>query len=182
MDFENGRTLRLILAGVLVVLVANGAINLALDAAHHAATPHRVFELFSIAVAVAGAAFLWFGWWKAAQTVSAVRESLENRRMERDSWRESARRALDGLGEAIDAQFREWELTPTEREIALLVLKGHSHKRIADLTGRRERTVRQHAVVVYQKAGLSGRAALAAFFLEDLMLPENDRGHLNRSN
>ncbi len=182
MDPGNGRALRLTLAGVLVLLVVNGAINLAFDAPHDWLAPHALFELFSIAAAVAAAAILWLGWWKAAQTVGAVRQSLEHRKSERDAWRERARRALDGLGEAIDAQFREWELTPTEREIALLVLKGHSHKRIADLTGRRERTVRQHSVVVYQKSGLGGRAELAAFFLEDLILPEDNREHLNRPN
>jgi hypothetical protein len=32
--------------------------------------------------------------------------------------------------------------------------------------------VRQHAVSVYRKSGLSGRAELAAFFLEDLLLPQ----------
>jgi hypothetical protein len=35
---------------------------------------------------------------------------------------------------------------------------------------RRLRLVLAHAVVVYQKAGLSGRAELGAFFLEGLML------------
>lgn len=179
MDPDNARNLRLALAGVLILLVANGAVNLTLDAPHSWLTPHVLFELFSVVLAVGGAAFLWVGWWKTAQTVGAVRRSLEDRRTERDVWRESARRALEGLGEAVSLQFREWELTPAEREIALLLLKGYSHKRIAEMTGRRERTVRQHAVVVYQKSGLSGRAELAAFFLEDLLLPEDDRQHLN---
>jgi DNA-binding NarL/FixJ family response regulator len=58
-----------------------------------------------------------------------------------------------------------------EREIALLLMKGYSHKAIARDRGRSERTVRQHAVAIYQKSGLGGRAELAAFFLEDLMLP-----------
>jgi len=40
---------------------------------------------------------------------------------------------------------------------------------------RGERTARQHAIAVYRKAGLSGRAELAAFFLEDLLLPREDR-------
>ena len=35
--------------------------------------------------------------------------------------------------------------------------------------------VGQHAGVVYEKAGISGRAELAAFFLQDLMLPEEKR-------
>ncbi|MBK6842778.1 MAG: helix-turn-helix transcriptional regulator [Gemmatimonadetes bacterium] len=79
------------------------------------------------------------------------------------------------LGVAIDRQFAAWGLTPTEGEVALLLLKGYGHKQIAGSTGRSERTVRQHAVAVYQKAGLAGRAELAAFFLHDLMLP-GERG------
>jgi DNA-binding NarL/FixJ family response regulator len=55
--------------------------------------------------------------------------------------------------------------------VALQLLKGFTHKEIAAATDRSERTVRQHAVAVYRKAGLSGRAALAAFFLGDLLLP-----------
>ncbi len=72
---------------------------------------------------------------------------------------------------AIDGQFAAWKLTAAEREVALLILKGYGHKQIAGATQRSERTVRQHAVTVYQKSGLAGRAELAAFFLEDLLLP-----------
>jgi DNA-binding CsgD family transcriptional regulator len=34
-----------------------------------------------------------------------------------------------------------------------------------------ERTVRQQALNVYRKSGLNGRSDMAAFFLEDLLLP-----------
>ncbi|MDR0786796.1 MAG: LuxR C-terminal-related transcriptional regulator [Gemmatimonadota bacterium] len=50
------------------------------------------------------------------------------------------------------------------------MLKGHSHKEIAMMTDRSERTVRHHAGVVYEKAGMAGRAELAAFFLQDVTL------------
>ena len=55
----------------------------------------------------------------------------------------------------------------------MLLLKGHSHKYIARLTSRSERTVRQHAIRAYQKAGVGGRVELAGFFLGGLMLPES---------
>ncbi len=55
----------------------------------------------------------------------------------------------------------------------MFLLKGYSHKETASLTGRGERTVRQHAVSVYRKSGLSGRAELAAFFFEDMLLPSS---------
>ena len=64
-----------------------------------------------------------------------------------------------------------WGLTPTERDVAMLILKSERHKRIAGLTSRSERTVRQHAVTIYDKSGLRDRAELAAFFLQDLVVP-----------
>jgi DNA-binding NarL/FixJ family response regulator len=104
-----------------------------------------------------------------------LRRTLDARGQERDAWRDRAREALEGLGDAIDEQFRAWELTAAEREVALLLLKGYSHKQVAKATDRGERTARQHAASVYQKAGLAGRAELAGYFLEDLMLPDVER-------
>lgn len=71
----------------------------------------------------------------------------------------------------MDRQFDEWALTPAEKETAMFLLKGYSHKETASLTNRSERTVRQHAVSVHRKPGLSGRAELPAFFFEDMLLP-----------
>jgi DNA-binding CsgD family transcriptional regulator len=86
-------------------------------------------------------------------------------------WRAEARAHLTGLGQAIDAQFARWNLTEAEREVALLLLKGLSHKEIAAVRASSERTVREQARSLYAKAGLTGRAALSAFFLEDLIAP-----------
>jgi len=95
-------------------------------------------------------------------------KALAERAVERDTWRSSAEDLLAGLGKAIDERLSQWGLTPVEREVALQLLKGKSHKQIAYGSGRSERTVRQHAVAVYQKSGLNGRAELAAFFLEGI--------------
>jgi len=100
-----------------------------------------------------------------------VRDALQAREGERDAWRSRAEVALRGLGAAIDEQLTQWRLTPAEKETAMLLLKGLSHKEVAAVCGRSERTVRQHAIAVYRKSGLAGRAELSAYFLEDLMLP-----------
>jgi DNA-binding CsgD family transcriptional regulator len=71
----------------------------------------------------------------------------------------------------MDAQFSRWHLTEAEREVALLLLKGLSLKEIATVRATTERTVRAQARSLYSKAGLTGRAALSAFFLEDLLVP-----------
>ena len=102
--------------------------------------------------------------------VKLIRE-LESARAQGQRWRAEARAHLNGLGQAIDAQFSRWNLTEAEREVALLLLKGLSHKEIAAVRATSERTVREQARALYAKAGLTGRAALSAFFLEDLIAP-----------
>src|SRR5688572_26082214 len=167
--------LQWILAIALLSIIIGGTADLAMDKPQTWLSFHVVFETLMIAGALVMATTLWLGWWRSAHSAAALRDSLERQRQERDTWKASAQAALEGLGQAIDGQFRNWRLTPTEREVALMLLKGYEHKQIAALTGRSERTVRQHAGVVYEKAGLAGRAELAAYFLHDLMLPDAER-------
>jgi DNA-binding CsgD family transcriptional regulator len=104
------------------------------------------------------------------QQLTVIRD-LEVARMQGQRWRTEARSLLNGLGEAIEAQFTRWNLTEAEREVALLLLKGLSLKEAAAVRATSERTIRAQARSLYTKAGLSGRAALSAFFLEDLLAP-----------
>lgn len=175
MDDGLDTRMRGILVVALLSIVVGGTADLVMDQPTTWISFHVIFETLMIAGALVMATTLWLGWWRSARSAAALRQSLEAQRADRDRWQASARSALDGLGRAIDAQFTEWRLTPTEREVALLLLKGYGHKQIAALTSRSERTVRQHAGVVYEKAGLGGRAELAAYFLQDLMLPGDQR-------
>ena len=169
-DLTSGR-MRLVLGIALASIIIGGSIDLVLDQPQRWLSFHVVFELMMITGALLMAVTLWLGWWRSLRSASELRRSLETHKAERDAWRESAEQALRGLGQAIDHQFGRWELTPAEREVALLLLKGYTHKAIARRTDRSAQTVRQHAASVYGKASLGGRAELAAFFLEDLMLP-----------
>jgi DNA-binding CsgD family transcriptional regulator len=108
---------------------------------------------------------------KAEQEVRILAERLQATEAEASRWRAEARDLLDGLGNALDQQFERWALSPAEKEVALLLLKGLSHKEIAEVRSITEATARQQGRAVYKKAGLSGRNDLAAFFLEDLLLP-----------
>jgi DNA-binding NarL/FixJ family response regulator len=71
--------------------------------------------------------------------------------------------------EVIHEQLHEWELSPTEKEIALLLLKGLSFEEIATVRNTKEKTVRQQAIAVYRKSGLNGRHEFAAWFFEDFL-------------
>jgi DNA-binding CsgD family transcriptional regulator len=172
-DDHEERTLRRLLAFVLLANIIGGAIDLVLDAPDDWLSPHVLYEVVLIAVGMTASIVLWRGWVTSRRRLVETTRMLTERAAERDVWRANAEAALAGLGRAIDERFTAWGLTPTECDVALQLLKGRSHKQIAFASGRSERTVRQHAVSVYEKSGLRGRAELAAFFLEDVFLPSS---------
>jgi DNA-binding CsgD family transcriptional regulator len=108
---------------------------------------------------------------QARSSAAELSRRLAVTRAEADRWRTEAKDLLQGLGAAIERQLVRWELTTAETEIGLLLLKGLSHRDIAELRGSSEATVRQQARAVYRKAGVEGRHDLAAFFLEGLIAP-----------
>lgn len=75
---------------------------------------------------------------------------------------------------AMQQEFSDWELSPSESEVALLLIKGLSMKEISQVREVKERTIRQQATSIYAKSGCAGRHELAARFIEDLM--NNDGG------
>ena len=71
----------------------------------------------------------------------------------------------------IQKQFDAWNLSTSEQDIVVLILKGLSFRQIAELRNTRDKTVRQQASSVYQKADVSGRNELVAWFFDDLLEP-----------
>lgn len=168
--------LRLWMAIMLLAITGVGIMDMVLDWPHGPSPAHIGIEIVFVALCLSTAFYLGSGWYRSQKVAREIQKVADDTRAERDAWRERAQTLLGGLGEAIDAQFDQWELTAAERETALMLLKGFSHKDVARLCHRSERTVRQHAVSVYRKSGLSGRAELSAFFLEDLLLPAEQPG------
>ena len=95
---------------------------------------------------------------------------------DQDQFKKKISHLSDEFLSYIDEQFNTWTFTRSEKEIALLLIKGLSMKEIADIRGSNENTVRQQSSQIYKKSRLSGRMELSAFFLDDLLslskLPE----------
>ncbi len=66
------------------------------------------------------------------------------------------------------ARFGAESLTEREREIAILVLKGHSSRSIAGATEIALGTVKIHRKNIYRKLGISSQSELFALFLQAL--------------
>jgi DNA-binding NarL/FixJ family response regulator len=115
--------------------------------------------------------WLAYEWLASRRELAQLGGTLAEAQAEATQWRDEARQALNGLSAAIDKQFIDWRLTPAEKEIGMLLLKGLALKEVANVRGTSERTVRHQAQEIYRKAGLTGRADFAAYFLEDLLVP-----------
>jgi DNA-binding NarL/FixJ family response regulator len=147
------------------------AIDTVIDYRQSGSFVAQTFEMLVFVAALAGIGI--HAWQLASARTQSERldRELTETKAEAQRWSREAKDVLKGLGAAIDAQFDKWALTPAERDVALLQLKGLRHKEIAELRHTSERTVRQQALSIYRKSGLGGRTDLAAFFLEDLLLP-----------
>jgi DNA-binding CsgD family transcriptional regulator len=177
-DFTSERR---VLTGVLLAFLGVAllaAIDVSADLQEGAAVAHVAAEVGILLVGLLGSIFMARRLVLTLRRARAVEkealslaEQLAATRVEANRWRTEARDLVKGLAAALDQQFDRWNLTPAEKEVALLLLKGLSHKDIAEIRSVTEATARQQARAVYRKGGLSGRHDLAAFFLEDLMLP-----------
>ncbi len=70
------------------------------------------------------------------------------------------------LSNLIVEEFGRWNLTNTEQEIAIMLIKGYSMQEIADIRNVKEFST---ATGIYSKSNLSNRYELAAHFIEDLL-------------
>jgi len=84
-------------------------------------------------------------------------------------YREKLRRASAAFHELIEERFRDWGLTPAERDVALFSIKGMTTAEIAALRGTSEGTIKAQTNAIYRKAGVSGRAQLLGLFVEELI-------------
>lgn len=174
----------LALVVVFALMAILVSLDLLTDLRDRPGPAHLALEVLVVVIGFTAAGAIALRLRRSAHDARALREEAarltENLRVSEEAaarWRSSAADLIAGLSAAIDEQFARWELSPAERDVALLLLKGLSHKEIAEIRSVSDTTVRQQARSMYRKAGLSGRRDLAAFFLEDLLGPRPAMAH-----
>lgn len=131
-----------------------------------------LLELLSLALLVGGtltSALLGARMRAQEEESRLLRQDVEVIRAEGHRWHSGMADQIRDLGAGMRRQLEDWGLTAAEEEVALFLLRGLSHKEIARLRDTSDITIRQQAASMYRKAGLSGRAALSAFFLDELL-------------
>ncbi len=154
---------------LLSLIVVTNLYDLFIDYSHNASVWHLLEE--TLVVLASTAAIVWL-----VVNVRRQQRELEGLKRELRAGRDGPAKLAPAalamrrqLGEVIRKQFSEWQFTASEQEVALLLLKGLSFKEIAAVRNTLEKTVRQQASGIYRKAGVSGRHAFAAWFIEDFL-------------
>lgn len=79
------------------------------------------------------------------------------------------RAASGAFFQVLEDHFELWALTESERDVALLAIKGLSIAEIARIRQTKEGTIKAQCNAIYRKAGVSGRPQLLSHFIEELL-------------
>ena len=141
-----------------------------LEADHHPAHLYTEVAILSISLLFIG--FLLRQSWKKHEELQQLKQELSNAHQniyQLNKQNEKMRQANQHYSALIQEQMRDWDFTTSEKEVALLLLKGLSFEEIATIRSTKDKTVRQQATSIYCKAGVAGRHELAAWFFEDFL-------------
>lgn len=156
---------------MLVIVVLGSAADLVHDMKEGAAATHLAIEAVLILASFTLIAVLGRGVWHQQRDNRRLKQELAALEAD-DGVNQQSPELLEArhrLAQLAERQFHEWGFTDTERDVALLLLKGLSFKEIAAVRDTVEKTVRQQASTLYRKSGLRGRHELAGWFIEDFL-------------
>ncbi len=156
-----------LLIGFFSLIIIASGLDVYADLSHGADTSHIFKEAFLIAVSIAGLIWLYLNHQLQQKKIHQLHQELQQLSEKKaDDYIIEGRRQL---GKIIQQQFTQWQLSQSEQEVGMLLLKGLSLKEIAALRNTAEKTVRQQASSIYRKSGLSGRHSFSAWFIEDIL-------------
>lgn len=159
LSFTSTQERRAATLAVLIVVLALAAfffvIDVFTDLGEYGLGWHIALELLATVALFIGVALM----------MVELRE-MQQRMASLDRGIRAARGDMAGL---IGSFFERWRLTPSEREVALLILKGFDNDAIAGIRGVAAGTIRAQSASIYAKAGVDGRAQLFSIFMEELL-------------
>ena len=114
---------------ILAIIVIGNLGDVAYDYQGGASTVHIVMELSIAIVSFALITALIIGIWKQSQSNARLKAELFSvSKANPQSLPPALASARHELGLVLKEQFKDWNLTQTEREVAMLLLKGLSFK------------------------------------------------------
>lgn len=156
-----------------LIMAATTVMDIYNDGQDNLSRIHIIVEFFTLLLSIAAAIFFSLIAYKITKDNQSLYESVKSESEQKEHYKRRVMGYAQGLSSAIEDQFRSWGLTHSEKEIGFLILKGLSTKEISQIQFIQDKTVRHHCSSIYKKSGLSGRSELSAYFLEDLLITED---------
>jgi len=157
-----------IITSVLMFVVIASALDLYTDLAHGASNSHVLKETFILLLSALLIVWILYEQSLQSSEIQKLKQEIEQLDLTQNEMSDYVQGARKQLSEVISRQFTDWNMTTSEKEVGWLLLKGLSLREISAIRDTLEKTVRQQASSIYKKAGLTGRHAFAAWFIEDL--------------
>ena len=152
-----------ILTGILIFIISFLFVDMVADWFDRAPFYHFIVQTFVIMNTFVGLYWIWKKNLFLQNTVVTKRNKI-------GELSQKNKELAYGLSLAVDHQFEKWKLSAVEKEIGYLLLKGFSLKEISEYRKTAEITVRQQSARIYEKARISGRIELSAYFMEDFLI------------
>ena len=155
---------------VLLLLISVASlVDVVIDYSEHASREHLVLEFCLILLSLGGIVYLVLETFKHKRKNQTLEVQLADTQKNLSETQSRVKKVGQQYRQVIREQLEEWQLSESENEVAMLLLKGLSFKEIAEVRETQEKTVRQQASSLYKKTGLAGRHEFAAYFFEDLL-------------
>lgn len=159
----------ILIIGLLLLVIVSSAVDIVDDFSSGQPVWHITVESLIIGLAMTLIAYLIISHKRQTLHLQQLQQELKNVHDKQAASDSRIAQARKQYSELILQQFGEWQLSQSEQEIAMLLLKGLSFNEIATLRQTREKTVRQQASDIYRKSGVAGRHAFSAWFFEDFL-------------
>jgi len=154
---------------IFFTLVIASGIDLFSDFSENLDFTHVIKEAVILVISLLAVTWLLFDMRQQAIEIRTLRKELSIIKKPAQVPKKEVLEAKKTLSHVISVQFDDWNLSNSEKEVGWLLLKGLSLKEIAMLRNTLEKTVRQQASAIYKKAGINGRHAFSAWFIEDVL-------------
>ncbi|WP_206485220.1 LuxR C-terminal-related transcriptional regulator [Thalassotalea sp. G2M2-11] len=159
----------LLLILLLLLIMSLNLFDLYSDLLHGTSTWHISVEALLVIATAAAAISLIRKLNAQAKSLASTKKQLLEANQNFSNLSAEMVTARHNYSASIHQQFNQWQLTKSEQEIALLMLKGLNFKEISTVRETKEKTVRQQASNIYSKANVEGRHEFSAWFFEDFL-------------
>ena len=171
MQMKNFKFQDSILIAMLSIVIVINTLDFMKDITQGDEWLHIALEILTVFLSIWGIIMLVKTINQRSNEISSLHQQVSKSESDLDLSRSKLKAIGLEYSKYMHDQFKAWGLTPSEKEVAIIILKGLSFKEMADIRDTKEKTIRQQASTIYKKSKVSGRHEFSAWFFEDLLNP-----------